>query len=90
VWVRPVPSGNPAVQVTTSGGEHPQWSPDQKELFFDSGNHMYSVAITTERGFTASSPVALPITGFIQGPLRRQYDLMPDGKHFLMMFPPAR
>jgi serine/threonine-protein kinase len=90
VWVRPFPSGTPAVQVTTSGGEHPQWSPDQKELFFDSGNRMYATAINTERAFTAAAPVALPITGFIQGPLRRQYDLMPDGKHFLMMFPPAR
>jgi hypothetical protein len=76
--------------VTTSGGEHPQWSPDQKELFFDSGNRMYATAINTERAFTAAAPVALPITGFIQGPLRRQYDLMPDGKHFLMMFPSGR
>jgi serine/threonine-protein kinase len=89
VWVRPVPSGTPAVQVTTTGGEHPQWSPDQKELFFDSNDHMYAVAINTERGFTAAAPVALPITGFIQGSLRRQYDLMQDGKHFLMMFRPT-
>ena len=90
VWVRPFPSGTPAVQVTTTGGEHPQWSPDQKELFFDSNNRMYAVAINTERGFTVAPPVTLPITGFIQGPLRRQYDLMPDGKHFLMMFAATR
>jgi serine/threonine-protein kinase len=90
VWVRPFPSGTPAVQVTTSGGEHPQWSPDQKELFFDSGNRVYAIAISTEPAFTAAVPMALPITGFIQGPLRRQYDLMPDGKHFLMMFSPTR
>jgi Tol biopolymer transport system component len=90
VYVRPFPAGTPAVQVSTSGGEHPQWSPDQKELFFDSSNRMYAVAISIGRAFTGATPVALPITGFIQGPLRRQYDLMPDGKHFLMMFPPAR
>ena len=90
VYVRPFPSGTPAVQVTTAGGEHPQWAPDQKELFFDSSNRMYAVPVNTDRAFTAGSPVALPITGFVQGPLRRQYDLMPDGKHFLMMFPPTR
>jgi Tol biopolymer transport system component len=90
VWVRPFPAGTPAVQVSTAGGEHPQWSPDQKELFFDSNNRVYAVAISTERAFTAAAPVALPITGFIQGPLRRQYDLMPDGKHFLMMFAATR
>lgn len=90
VYVRPFPAGTPAVQVSTSGGEHPLWSPDQKELFFDSGNRMYAVAISTDRAFTAATPAALPITGYIQGPLRRQYDLMLDGKHFLMMFPPTR
>jgi hypothetical protein len=51
---------------------------------------MYAVAISTDRAFTAATPAALPVTGFIQGRLRRQYDLMPNGKQFLMMFPPTR
>ena len=34
-------------------------------------------------------PEPLPITGFIQGEARIQYDRMPDGRHFLMMFPAA-
>lgn len=86
VYVRPAVGPETAVQVTKSGGGHPLWSPDQKELYFDNAGQMFAVAISTETTFKAASPVALPITGFIQGPLRRQYDLMPDGKHFLMMF----
>lgn len=86
VYVRPAAGTGDAVQVTRNGGGHPLWSPDQKELYFDNGGQMYAVAITTEPSFKAAAPIALPITGFIQGPLRRQYDLMPDGKHFLMMF----
>jgi len=87
VYVRPFPAGTPTVQVTTTGGEHPQWSPDQKYLYFDSNNRMYMVDINVGRAFTAGKPTPLAITGFVQGPLRRQYDLMPDGKHLLMLFP---
>jgi Tol biopolymer transport system component len=90
IYVRPFPAGTPVVRVSQNGGEHPLWSPDQKELFFDTGNQVFTAPITTAATFTAGTPVKLPITGYIQGPLRRQYDLMPDGKRFLMMFPPGR
>jgi eukaryotic-like serine/threonine-protein kinase len=86
VYVRPAVGTDAAVQVTKTGGGHPLWSPDQKELYFDNAGQMFVVAVSTEPSFKAATPVALPISGFIQGPLRRQYDLMPDGKHFLMMF----
>jgi hypothetical protein len=84
--VRPTSGTDDAVQVSKNGGGHPLWSPDQKELYFDNEGQMFAVAITTTPSFKAATPVALPISGFIQGPLRRQYDLMPDGKRFLMMF----
>jgi eukaryotic-like serine/threonine-protein kinase len=90
VYVRPTVGSAAAIQVSKSGGGHPLWSPDQKELYFDNGGQMFAVAISTEPSFSAATPASLPITGFIQGPLRRQYDLMPDGKHFLMMFQPGR
>jgi Tol biopolymer transport system component len=88
VYVRRATGDAPAIQITTMGGGHPLWSPDQKELFFDNGGRLFAVAINPESAtFKTAEPVALPISGFIQGPLRRQYDLMPDGKSFLMMFP---
>jgi len=87
VYVRPFPAGTPAVQVSHNGGGHPLWSPDQKELYFDSNGRMFSASISTVPTFTAAPPRELPIHGFVQGPLRRQYDLTPDGKHFLMLFP---
>jgi serine/threonine-protein kinase len=90
VYVRPFPAGTPAVQVSHSGGGHPLWSPDQKELYFDNNDRMFAVAIGNAPAFTAGTPRELPIQGFVQGPLRRQYDLMPDGKHFLMMFQAGR
>jgi len=86
VYVRPFPAGTPAVQISYSGGGHPLWSPDQKELYFDNNSRMFAVEINAASSFAAGTPQELPIQGFVQGPLRRQYDLMPDGKQFLMMF----
>jgi Tol biopolymer transport system component len=88
VYVQAFPGPGPRLQITKTGGGHPLWSPDQRELFFDNNGQMFVVAIRTERALTADEPVALPIKGFIQGPLRRQYDLTPDGKQFLMLFQP--
>jgi Tol biopolymer transport system component len=88
VWVQPFPPTGAKYRVTTGGGTRPLWSPDGKELFFDNNNgRMFSVAVTGIEPFATGAPVSLPITGFIQGPLRRQYDLTADGKHFLMLFP---
>ena len=86
VYVRAFAASSPPVQVSRNGGEHPLWSPDQKTLYFDVNHRMYATSISTGPTFTASTPRELPILGFVQGPLRRQYDLMPDGKQFLMMF----
>ena len=90
VYVQPFPGPGPKIQITKTGGGHPLWAPDQRELFFDNDGRMFAVAIRTEASFTAAEPVAFPITGFIQGPLRRQYDLTTDGKQFVMLFPPGQ
>ena len=90
VYVRPSTGTGNAIRISRAGGGHPLWSPDQKELYFDNNGQMFAAAISSELIFKADTPAVLPITGFIQGPLRREYDLMPDGKHFLMMFQPGR
>jgi Tol biopolymer transport system component len=90
VYVQPFPGPGAKIQVTRDGGGHPLWSPDQRELFFDNRGQMFVVAIRSEPTLTAGAPVALPIMGFEQGPLRRQYDMTPDGKQFLMMFRPGQ
>ena len=74
--------------MTWSGGSHPLWSPGGERLYFDRDAHLYSLDIKfTEAGPQGSEPKELPISGFQQGYRRRQFDLMPDGKQFLMLFP---
>lgn len=87
VFVQPFPRTGAKFQVTKQGGGHALWSPDGKELFFDNNQQLFAVSVQTKGTFSSGAPVPLPIRGFIQGDARRQYDLMPDGKQFLMMFP---
>jgi Tol biopolymer transport system component len=91
VWVEPVPRTGQRFRITKNGGARPVWSPDSTRLFFDNnaGNptQLFSSSIRTQPEFTFTEPAPLPITGFVQpqGTYRRQFDITPDGRQFLMM-----
>jgi eukaryotic-like serine/threonine-protein kinase len=88
VWVEPLPQTGQRYQMTRNGGRHPLWSPDGSAIFFDQDGQMFRMEVSLRANPPkASEPKTLPITGFQQGPLRRQYDLMPDGKRFVMLYP---
>ena len=87
IYVEPFPRTGTRVRVTDNGGERPVWSPDGRELFYDFEGTLYAAAVTTVPAFAARTPVALPITGFLQATGRRLWDVSPDGSRFLMMFP---
>ena len=89
VWLEPLPVTGKRVQLTKNGGSNPQWSPDGAKLYFDQDDQLYQMDIATSGEPKAGDPVALPIKGFRQGELRRQYDLTPDGKGFVMLFTPG-
>jgi Tol biopolymer transport system component len=90
VYVQPLPTTGDKLRVTSEGGEHPIWSPDGREIYYDHAGGLFAVKIQTEPAFSAGTPERLPITGFIQGTGRRQFDLTADGKRFLMLFPETR
>lgn len=92
VWFQSVKDPARRVQVTSQGGAHPQWSPDAKQIYFDQGGKLYSTTVTLDDAApkAGGTPVALPITGFVQTEMRRQYDLTPDGKGFVMLFPASK
>jgi len=90
IFVQPFPLTGAKYQITRDGGEDPIWSPDGKELFFVKNRRLFSVAIHTEPSVSFGNPTGTAINGFIQGLGNgpRQYDIMPDGKGFVMLFPP--
>jgi Tol biopolymer transport system component len=88
LWLEPLPQTGQRYRLTDKGGQHPLWSPDGAVVFFDQGGQMYKMFVFLDKAKPQTSePEALPIKGFQQGDLRRQYDLMPEGFQFLMLFP---
>jgi len=86
VWNEPFPRSGARLQLTDGGGSHPLWAPDGRSLFFDRDHQMFQLALNTQDVASASKPTPLPITGFVQAEYRRQFDLMPSGRQFLMLF----
>jgi serine/threonine-protein kinase len=88
VWIEPLAGGGKRYAMTSTGGSHPVWSPDGKQLYFDRDDRLFGLSVSFKDDVPqAGEPKELPIAGFQQGYRRRQFDLMPDGEHFLMLFP---
>ena len=89
LWLEPLPRTGMRYQITRGGGAHPLWLPDGRSLYFDRGQQMFQLAVNLAAPALSGEPVPLPINGFAQGEYRRQFDLMPGGRQFLMLFPVA-
>jgi Tol biopolymer transport system component len=87
VWLEPLPRTGARHQLTRDGGSHPLWLPDGRSLYFDRGQQMFQLTVNLAAPSSTVDPVALPIKGFAQAEYRRQFDLMPNGRQFLMLFP---
>jgi serine/threonine-protein kinase len=80
VYVRPFPGPGGKSQVSTSGGGTPIWSPDGGEIFYRMGTKLMAVPVTTGPTFRAGTPSVL-----FDGPYGGPYDVMPDGRRFVMI-----
>jgi Tol biopolymer transport system component len=89
IWLQSLQQESTRVQLTRDGGSHPQWSADGSQLYFDQGGKLFRINVKLDgKAPKASGMTALPISGFQQTEvIVRQYDLTPDGKNFLMLFP---
>jgi serine/threonine-protein kinase len=77
--------------VSVAGGTEPAWSRDGRELFYrNPRGYMVAVRVETESGFSARETTTLfADTAFDRKDVRRQYDVTPDGKRFIMIRPLA-
>lgn len=88
VWVTAFPATSGGTyQVSLEGGITPVWSPTGRELFYvDGQQRMIAVPIVPGPGFQrGTAQVLFPTTDFALNPTARQYDVLPDGKTFLML-----
>jgi Tol biopolymer transport system component len=87
VWIEPFPQTGTRYQVTRDGGSHPTWLPDGQALYFDRDHQMFRLSVNAKEMSSRAEPTPLPIKGFAQAEYRRQFDLLPNGRQFLMLFP---
>jgi Tol biopolymer transport system component len=83
VYVAPV-HGVGRWQISTTGGEQPRWVRNGHEIFYRIGTKMMAVTVDTSSGFSASRPLELFDVGFDRGGAVPGYDVLPDGKTFVM------
>jgi eukaryotic-like serine/threonine-protein kinase len=87
VWVEPFPGTGMRYQMTRDGGSHPLWVQDGQALYFDRDRQLFRLPVNTHDLSSWAEPTALPIKGFAQAEYRRQFDLLPDGRQFLVLIP---
>jgi serine/threonine-protein kinase len=85
IWVQKYPEGAP-VRVSSSGGDEPLWSADERELFYRQGDAVMATAVETGDEFSFAAPKLLFSGPYARrvGYRARDYDVARDGR-FLMI-----
>lgn len=86
VYVRPLPGPGPRVQVSTTGGEEPMWSPDGRELFYRGPGQLMAAAISRTPELAVTQRTSLFADPYVRHPGHATYDVLPGGE-FLMLEP---
>jgi eukaryotic-like serine/threonine-protein kinase len=88
VYVQRYPSGRDKMPVSTSGGTHPQWSGDGRELFYLAADRkLNAVAITEGPPFAVGRPQKLfdvPVDMSIGSMHATHFSARPDRERFLL------
>ena len=75
------PDGRWMAYASNETGRYEVW------LYFDRDAQLFRLAVNPGAPSSTAEPAALPIKGFAQAEYRRQFDLLPNGRQFLMLFP---
>jgi Tol biopolymer transport system component len=91
VYVRPFPRGEGKWNISTNGGAEPRCRGDGRELFYVSANGEIVAVPVKTIGLKGSFEPGIPVVLFNVGPRPTQpvfqYDVAPDGQHFLVDVP---
>ena len=88
--MRPFPSGDQRVQVSTGGGEQPVWSRDGRSLYYAGarGGVYVRAAMTTSPTLAVTArDTILRGQYIVQRYGHANYDVAPDGAHLLLARP---
>jgi serine/threonine-protein kinase len=88
VYVRPFPKVNSGHwQISNSGGSHPVWARNSRELFYEGSDARLMVVPyqTSGQNFTPGSPSKVLDIPVFNPNAGHTYDVSPDGQRFLMI-----
>jgi serine/threonine protein kinase len=92
VYVRPFPEVSKGKwQISDGGADFARWSPDGRELLYNSSDAIMAVSVETEPTFKPGKTKVLFKGAFIRGyGATPSWDISPDGKRLLIIKPPIR
>ena len=86
IVVQPFPGPGGRVQVSADGGTEPVWSRDGRRLFYRGDGRLLAATIRPGPAFdVASRDTILTDTYVFAGNPHANYDVMPDGQHFIFL-----
>jgi Tol biopolymer transport system component len=88
VYVTAYPKPEGVVQISVAGGANPSWSTDGREIYYFQGREFIAVTVATDHGLRVVGRRTLFEGDFRQYRWHRQYDVHPDGQHFVMIEDP--
>jgi len=90
VYATTFPQAGARMRISNHGGNSPTWAPDGKHLYYFEGTTLIAVSIETEPRFRVLKRETLFAGNYVQYRWSRQYDIHPDGKHFILIKNPPR
>jgi eukaryotic-like serine/threonine-protein kinase len=87
VYVRALDGPATRYPVSSGGGMEPRWAPDGKHIYYRANRMMVVASIETSPEFRVTSRDTLFADVYASDPFHTNYDVAPDGRHFLMLQP---
>jgi serine/threonine-protein kinase len=93
IYIQPYPPTGVKYEISQTGGAWPIWAPNGRELLYrlnvtdNNVPKLNAVTISTQPVPAFTSETALPVQGFVPVINYREYDIFPDGRELVMVFP---
>jgi len=87
VYVQAFPGPGARVQVSSGGGSEPVWHPSGRELFYRTASTLMSARLTVSPVLSVVRRDSLFTIGLSMPTQVANYDVMPDGDHFVTIRP---
>jgi serine/threonine-protein kinase len=87
VYVRPLGGSAARVRVSLGGGAEPLWSRDGRRLFYRAGFALMAATVSRTPALGVVARDTLFEGHYASDPWHANYDVTPDGRHFVMLQP---